>query len=55
MPRFYILAAGAALTFSVSSVSFAYSGNFDVGNPALPVMSQFDTDTAGKCESEFHG
>ncbi len=47
MPKSFVLAAGAALTLSASSMTFAYSGDLNMGNPALPVMTQFDTDTAG--------
>lgn len=43
MPNPYIVAAGAALTLSVStSMTFAHSGDLALGKPALPVMTQFD-------------
>lgn len=42
MPTLYTLAAGAALTFAVCGVTLAYSGDFDLGSPAPPVMMQFD-------------
>ena len=42
----YIVAAGAALTLSVSSVIFAYSGDSASGKAALAVMTQFDADLA---------
>ena len=47
MPNSYLVAAGAALTLSVSSVTFAYSGDLATGKPALPVMTRFDGAVAG--------
>ena len=47
MPNSYLVAAGAALTLSVSSVTFAYSGDLATGKPALPVMTEFDGAVAG--------
>lgn len=46
MPNSYIVAAGAALALSVSSVTFAYSGEPTMDVPALPVMTQFDANPA---------
>lgn len=43
MPNLFIVAAGAALTLSASSVIFAYSGDLAMGKGALAVMNQFDT------------
>ncbi len=42
MPKPYTLAAGAAFTLGVNGVTFAYSGDFEMGNAAPPIMMQFD-------------
>ena len=58
MARIHILAAGAAFTLGVTSVSFAYSGDLELGNAGPSVMMQFDAarvsgaDTAPRNEEQ---
>jgi len=42
MPRPSVLAAIAALTFGVSTVGFAYSGDLGSDSPGMPVLMQLD-------------